>query len=484
MPSPLSTLAAAAPGARLHGDDVTVDDLSYDSRAAGPGSLFFCVPGGRADGHDHAPAALAAGARALVVERLLDLAAPQILVPSVRAAMGPIAATFFDHPSRAMTLVGVTGTNGKTTTTSILGSVFRALSVTPGVIGTVETRIGDIVEPVTRTTPESIDLQRLLARMRDAGVRGAAMEVSSHGLELGRVAATSFSCAIFTNLTQDHLDWHGTMEAYYRAKASLFTPAYAERAVINIDDAYGRRLASETGLPTTTVSIEGEADVTAERIEMDAGGSTVTARVRGARLEVRLALPARYNVANAMAVLGAAVALGWPLERVSDGIQAVRGVPGRLEPIDEGQGFTVLVDYAHTPDSIENVLRAAREFTPAGARLVCVFGCGGDRDRGKRPLMGAAAVRFADHVIITSDNPRSEDPRAIIAEIETGAREAGSGYEVEPDRAEAIARAISFARPGDVIVIAGKGHESGQEFADRTIPFDDRDVARAALRRA
>lgn len=491
MPAPLSRLVAAARGARVVGrDDVAVAvenlavvDLAYDSRRAGSGTLFFCVPGTRADGHDHAPAAVAAGAAALVVERPLDLEAPQILVPSVRAAMGPIASAFYDHPSRAMTLIGVTGTNGKTTTAFMLESVFRAMGVTPGVVGTVETHIGDLVEPVTRTTPESIDLQRLFARMRDAGVRAAAMEVSSHGLELGRVAATSFACAIFTNLSQDHLDWHGTMESYYRTKAGLFTPAYAERAVINVGDDYGRRLARETTLPIVTFSIAGDADVSVERLKMDAAGSRVTVRARGASLSLRVPLPARYNVANALGVVGAALSLGWPLDRVVAGIEAMPGVPGRLERIDESQGFTVLVDYAHTPDSLEGVLRAAREFTPAGARLICVFGCGGDRDRGKRPLMGRIAVELADRVILTSDNPRGEDPRAIIAEIESGAREAPGGYDVEPDRRAAIERAITEARPGDVVVIAGKGHESGQEFADRTIPFDDRDVAREAIGR-
>jgi UDP-N-acetylmuramoyl-L-alanyl-D-glutamate--2,6-diaminopimelate ligase len=483
VPTTLETLAWHARDARVVGDgSVAIADLAYDSRAVEPGTLFFCVPGSRADGHDFAAAAAAAGAVALVVERRLDHAVPQVVVDSVRAAMGPIAAAFFGHPSRAMTLVGVTGTNGKTTTAFMIESAFRSMGIVSGVTGTVETHVGDEILPVTRTTPESVDVERLLARMRDAGVGGAAMEVSSHGLHQGRVDGVRFACAVFTNLSQDHLDYHRTMEEYFDAKALLFEHEFTDRAVVNAGDVWGARLLSRTPLPSaTTFALDRDADVRALEIAMDSTGSTVVADARGERVAFRVPLPARYNVANALGVLATGVALDWPIDAVARGIEAVRGVPGRVERIDAGQDFTVLVDYAHTPDALEGVLLAAREITPAGGRLVAVFGCGGDRDRAKRPLMGKAATSLADRVIITSDNPRSEDPRSIIREIEAGAHGGDAPWEVIVDRRIAIADAINDGATGDVIVIAGKGHETGQEFADRTIPFDDRAVAREAL---
>lgn len=477
----LSTLASTVPGARLVGADVTVTDLAYDSRAVAQGTLYLCVPGAHVDGHSFAFNAVGAGAVALVVERELDVAAPQIVVPSVREAMAAIANSFFGEPSRAMRLVGITGTNGKTTTAFMLESVFRALGETPGLIGTVECHIGDEVLPVTRTTPEAIDLQRLLARMRDAGVSSCAMEASSEGLTFGRVEHTWFACSVFTNLTQDHLNTHGTMDAYLEAKAMLFRASMSARAVINVDDEAGRALAMRVGIPLTTFAIDREADVRARSIEMDAAGSTVSVQVLGATFEVRVPVAGRFNVSNALGVIGVGVALGLPLDAVAAGIAALPGVPGRLESIECGQDFSVLVDYAHTPDSLESVLRAARAFTPAGARLVCVVGCGGDRDQGKRPLMGRVVAEMADVAIITSDNSRSEDPLAIIAMIEEGARVSGRAFTSIPDRREAIAAAIEGAHTGDVIVIAGKGHESGQQFADRTIAFDDRVVAREIL---
>ena len=483
MPTTLSSLAAVARDARVLGDDhVRIYDVAYDSRAVAPGALFFCVPGGSADGHDHAPAAVARGAVALVVERPVDIAVPQVLVPRVRDAMGPMSSTFFGEPSRALTLVGVTGTNGKTTTTYMLESVFRSLDLRPGLIGTVETHIGDDVIPGTRTTPEAVDLQRLLARMRDGGVTAAAMEVSSHGLHQGRADGTTFACSIFTNLTQDHLDYHGTMEAYFEAKALLFRDDLSARAAINVDDAYGRRLASGAGIPVVTFGFAEDAAVRVTGVEMDASGSTVRIETGERARTLRVPIPARYNISNALGVVAAAQALGVDLDPVADGIASMHGVPGRLERVDEGQDFAVLVDYAHTPDSLEGVLRAARELVPGGARLIVVFGCGGDRDRGKRPLMGRAGVSLADHAIITSDNPRSEDPLSIIEQIEEGARAAGRPFASIPDRRDAIAAAIAEARAGDVVVIAGKGHETGQEFTDRTIPFDDRLVAREVLR--
>jgi UDP-N-acetylmuramoyl-L-alanyl-D-glutamate--2,6-diaminopimelate ligase len=482
VPMILQTLVDGARGARLHGDGgARIDDVAYDSRAVTPGTLFFCVPGDHVDGHEFAARAIASGAVALVVERLLDVDAPQVVVPSVRAAMGPVASIFFDDPSRALTLIGVTGTNGKTTTTFMFEAVFRALGMTSGVIGTVETHIGDAVLPVTRTTPEAIDLQRLLATMRDAGVGGASMEASSEGLAFERVEGTHFACAVFTNLSQDHLNTHGTMDAYFAAKELLFRPEMSERGVVNADDEYGRALAARTALPLVTFGIDHEADVRGHSLELARTGSSFVAEIGERSVPIRVNLPARYNVENALGVLAAARALGLPIGPVAEGIASLRGVPGRMEPIDAGQDFTVLVDYAHTPDSLESVLRAAREITQPGARLVVVFGCGGDRDRGKRPLMGKVGAALADRAIITSDNPRTEDPLAIIDEIEAGARETGQPYERIADRREAIAAAVDGAGRGDVIVIAGKGHETGQQFADHTIPFDDRVVAREIL---
>ena len=479
----LSELAASFPEARIQGDAaVAVVDLAYDSRAVEPGTLFFAIPGDAADGHDYIDEAVGRGAVAAVVERPVTAAVPQVLVASVRRSMGPLASAFFGRPSSAVMLAGVTGTNGKTTTTFMLERCFQAAGMIPGVIGTVETHIGSERLPAVRTTPESLDLQRLFARMRDAGVRGVAMEVSSHGLALGRVDGTTFACATFTNLTQDHLDFHETMEQYFLAKASLFEPRLAAKAAINIDDPYGRRLAASCVLPLVTYALD-DTGAAVHPVSMKLARAGTTARVATphGETDVQVPMPGRFNVANALAAISTFVALGLPVDAAAHGIAGLPGVPGRLETIDAGQPFSVLVDYAHTPDSLDRVLRAAREVTEGS--LVVVFGCGGDRDRGKRPHMGRIATSLADRTIITSDNPRSEEPRAIIAEIEGGARAAGLSYEVEPDRRAAIRLAVEGARAGDVIVIAGKGHETGQQFADRTMPFDDRVVAREELER-
>ena len=473
---PLSLLAAAAVGSEVRGDGTTrVTGLRLRDAEAGPGDLFCCVPGRRADGHDFAAAAAARGAAALLVERWLPLDVPQVRVASVRAAMGPIAAAFHGEPSRAMDLVGVTGTNGKTTTTYLLESVFRAAGVVAGVIGTTGVRIDGVPEPFPRTTPEAPDLQRLLATMVERGVGAAAMEVSSHGLDQRRVDGTRFACAVFTNLSQDHLDYHPTMDDYFAAKAMLFEPDRTASAVVNVDDAYGRRLLGR-GVPTTTYGIDADADLRATEVRTTGEGSTFS--VDGRR--VSTPLRGRFNVENCLAAIGAARALGIDDAVAVAGIEAVRGVPGRVETVEAGQPFLVLVDYAHTPDGIENVLRAARPL--ATGKVIIVFGCGGDRDRAKRPRMGEAATRGADLAVVTSDNPRSEAPASIIEEILPGARAGGGAFVVEPDRRAAIREALGRAAPGDVVVIAGKGHETGQEFADRTLPFDDRVVALEELR--
>jgi UDP-N-acetylmuramoyl-L-alanyl-D-glutamate--2,6-diaminopimelate ligase len=381
-----------------------------------------------------------------------------------------------------MALLGVTGTNGKTTTAYLLESVLATAGHTVGLIGTVETRIAGTRIPGLRTTPEATDLQRLLRRMRDAGVTGGAMEVSSHGLALGRVRATRFGAALFTNLTQDHLDFHRDMEDYYAAKRSLFDRSYTDVGVINVDDPYGARLAAETPIDVVGVSVAGAAGaaVHATDVQARAEGSVFTAVLRTATVSVRTSLPGMFNVANALLAVAAAEVIGIDPATAAEGIAACTGVPGRMERVDAGQAFTVLVDYAHTPDSLANVLRTMRAVTPG--RVMVVVGCGGNRDAGKRPLMGTVAVQLADDAIFTSDNPRTEDPQAIVDAMVDGAREVASArYSTQLDRRAAIAEALRTAAPGDVVVIAGKGHEATQEFADRTIPFDDREVARELL---
>jgi UDP-N-acetylmuramoyl-L-alanyl-D-glutamate--2,6-diaminopimelate ligase len=467
-------IAALAPAEVLRPASVEIADLAYDARAVVPGSLFFCVPGTRADGHEFAADAVGNGAVALVVERPLDLDVPQLVVPSARAAMPVAADEFFGRPTEELQVAGVTGTNGKTTTAFLLYAILAAAGRRPGLLGTIESRVGGERRPATRTTPEAIDLQREFREMLDAGDRSAAVEATSHGSALGRLDRVRFSALVFTNLTQDHLDFHGTLEQYFEAKRRLFTEARPPAAV-NVGDEHGRRLAQELRGQNEllTYGLTDDAELRADELELGPRG----ARFRADGIELETRLRGRFNVENVLGAVAAARLLEIPDDAIAYGVKELRGVPGRFEAVDEGQPFAVLVDYAHTPDSLENVLRTARDL--AQNRVICVFGCGGDRDRGKRPLMGGIATELADLAIVTSDNPRSEEPEAIIAEILEGAGDA----EVEPDRREAIARAIGEAAEGDVVVIAGKGHEQGQQFADRTIPFDDREVAREALRR-
>jgi UDP-N-acetylmuramoyl-L-alanyl-D-glutamate--2,6-diaminopimelate ligase len=393
-----------------------------------------------------------------------------VVVDDVRAAMGPAAARFYGDPTAELDVVGITGTNGKTTTAFLVRHLLEAAGRQTGLLGTVKRVVGGVEEEVERTTPEAIDLQETFRRMRDGGDSAAAMEVSSHALELGRVAGIRFGCRVFTNLTQDHLDFHETMDAYFAAKRRLFDEPGP--AVVNVDDEYGRHLAAE--VDAVTFGIEREADYRARDIEFDVMGSRFLLESPDGELRIESPLPGLFNVQNVLAAVAAVRSLG--VEQIS--LEGFGRVPGRFEAVDEGQDFGVLVDYAHTPDSLENVLRAAREV--ARGRLHVVFGAGGDRDRGKRPLMGDAARRLADRVVVTSDNPRSEQPEAIIDEVMEGA---GPEAERELDRRRAITRAIDEAEPGDVVVIAGKGHEQGQEFENgRKEPFDDVTVAREALR--
>jgi UDP-N-acetylmuramoyl-L-alanyl-D-glutamate--2,6-diaminopimelate ligase len=471
----LDELVAGIPGARVVGDgSVEVEDLAYDSRKVEPGTLFFCVVGEKVDGHEFGARAVEEGASALVVEReLTELAVPQVVVPDSRAAMAPLAARFWGDPTAELRVVGVTGTNGKTTTAFLVREVLQAADVYCGLLGTVKQVVGGVEREVVRTTPEAIELQKTFRQMLDGGDEACAMEVSSHAMTLHRADAIHFEVAIFTNLTQDHLDFHADMEDYFLAKRKLFE-AGPKVAIVNVDDPYGRRLAEE--FECLTFSAEGApADYSASEVEFDASGASFS--VGGMRL--RTGMPGHFNVANALGAFAAAEAMGVGSEIAVAGLARAARVPGRFEPIDEGQGFSVLIDYAHTPDSLENVLRAARRLTEG--RLISVFGAGGDRDTDKRPKMGRAGAELSDLTVITSDNPRSEDPEAIVAAVASGA-EGATELEVVVDRREAIALALGRAEPGDTVVIAGKGHEQGQEFeGGRKVPFDDREVAREEL---
>ncbi|HEX8075135.1 MAG TPA: UDP-N-acetylmuramoyl-L-alanyl-D-glutamate--2,6-diaminopimelate ligase [Thermoleophilaceae bacterium] len=458
--------------------DVEVSGLAYSSRAVKPGDLFFCVRGFKSDGHDFAPEAVRNGAAALVCERPLDLGVPDVVVRDSREAMAAVAARFHGDPTRTLRVVGITGTNGKTTTTFLVRAILEAAGESCGLLGTVGQVVGGREEPAERTTPEAVDLQATFRRMLDAGDSACAMEVSSHALQLRRTDGIHFACRVFTNLTQDHLDFHPTMEDYFAAKRRLFD-APGGAAVVNADDEYGRRLAGD--LPdAVTFAIDRDADFRARDVHFDPSGAEFTCATPDGEARMTTRLPGLFNVSNALAATAAARSLGVPLETIAKALAAADRVPGRFEPVDEGQAFAVLVDYAHTPDSLENVLRAAREITRG--RLHVVVGAGGDRDRGKRPKMGEVATALADRVIVTSDNPRSEDPEAILDQILAGA---GPGAEREVDRRAAIARAVGAAGDGDVVVVAGKGHEQGQEFeGGRKEPFDDVTVVREALREA
>jgi len=467
---------------------VEIAHLAYDSRRVGPGTLFFCVPGFESDGHDFAADALARGAAALVVERELGLGVPELVVRSTRAAMGPLAAHFYHEPSSELRVIGITGTNGKTTTAHLVYSLLQGTGERCGLLGTVESRVAGARRPATRTTPEAIDLHADFREMLDAGERHCAMEVSSHALELGRTDGVHFAAAVFTNLTQDHLDFHETMEDYFQAKRRLFLPAGGTEApriaVVNLDDPYGRRLADEIEHPVT-FAIDADADFRARELRVELAGSRFELDTPAGSHSIALPLAGRFNVSNALAALAVTHTLGVELETLVRALHRGVRVPGRVETVEEGQDFVVLVDYAHTPDSLRNVLNTAHEV--GRGRVICVFGAGGDRDRGKRPLMGEVGARLSDVLLVTSDNPRSEDPEEIIAEIMAGAslvaRPPGAPPVIaEVDRRAAIERAVALAGSGDVLVIAGKGHEQGQELADGVkVPFDDVTVAREAL---
>lgn len=456
----LAEVGSATDASRSGDGSVTVDDAFHDSSQVRPGSLFCCVVGRHADGHDHAAAAMAAGASALLVERPLDLGVPEIQVPDVRAVLGPVASLVHGDPSRALRVVGVTGTNGKTSTVAILGAILTEAGLATTIIGTLTG---------ARTTPEATDLARQLAAARDDGSSVVAMEVSSHALAQGRVTGTHFALAVFTNLSPDHLDFHGSMAEYFRAKARLFEPDLTERAVVNTDDPNGRLLFDAAAIPTTGFSAADATSVTSTSpLVFDWHGGPV-----------RTALAGRFNLDNALAAAAAAEVLGLGDDDVRRGLEAARPVPGRFEPVDAGQPFAVIVDFAHTPGGLERVLEAARD-AHRSHRVLLAFGAGGDRDPSKRPLMGAAAERGADLIVITDDNPRHEEPRAIADAVRSGMTDP-SAATIELDRRIAIGLVLDAARPGDVVVLAGKGHETTQTIGDDVRPFDDRVVARELL---
>lgn len=478
-----SELVQQIEGGRLAGGDTEIIGITYDSRKVGPGVVFVAFRGGTFDGHNFIADAIGRGAAAVIAEKDVKADVPVLVVPDSRAALPALAARFFDYPSRKMTLVGVTGTNGKTTTVHMVQSIFLADGKKAGLIGTLGARIGDELIETEHTTPESSDLQQVLARMADEKVDAVSMEVSSHALVQGRSAYCEFDCAIFTNLTQDHLDFHGTLEDYLNAKLKLFSeyPLRSSKrfvAAVNIDDPSAEAVMKAVKGDVITYGIESSADVTGSEIDVNASEISFVINYSGRSRRINVPVGGYFNVYNSLSAAAAGLALGIGLETVIKGLESVPKVAGRFESVDCGQDFGVLVDYAHTPDGLENVLKTARSLVKN--RLIAVFGCGGNRDRGKRPIMGRIGAELADIVVITSDNPRKEDPMAIIKDILEGIP-LNAKPEVVVDRREAIERAIMIAEPGDVVVIAGKGHEDYQIFADKTIHFDDREVAREVL---
>jgi UDP-N-acetylmuramoyl-L-alanyl-D-glutamate--2,6-diaminopimelate ligase len=477
------------PAARVHGAaDTVVTGITHDSREVRPGDVYLARAGAQTHGIAHVDQAVGAGAVACLPDpRSVDAAlaagaAAVVEVDDPRAVTGPAAAWVYDDPSHGMVVIGLTGTNGKTTTAYLVEAGLRAAGRVTGLIGTVETHIAGAAVASARTTPEATDLQALFASMREQGVATVAMEVSSHALALDRVAGTMFEVAGFTNLSQDHLDFHQDMEHYFAAKQQLFTSALSRRAVVAVDDAWGRRLAAEATVPVVTVGADDADWRRTEESVATSGGSLTMVSPDGDRHRLDVALPGAFNLRNAALAFVVLVECGVDAEAARAGIAALRAVPGRMEPVDAGQPFAAIVDYAHTPDAVTALLDEARVLADGG-RVIVVLGCGGDRDAAKRPLMGSAAARGADLAVLTSDNPRSEDPAAILAAMEAGARSADGSAQVvaELDRRTAIGLAVAAAAPGDVVVVAGKGHEQGQELADRTLPFDDRMVLRDAL---
>lgn len=481
----LGDLVSGIGGARLEtGQDLDVTDVAYDSRKVQPGTLFVAIRGLATDGHQFIDSARKKGAVAVASEEEARPGIPWIQVGDAREALATLSAALLGRPADALRLVGVTGTNGKTTTAYLVDAALRAAGQRVGLLGTVQYRIGDRLAEAVRTTPESSDLQKLFREMVDARCSHAVLEVSSHSLALKRVHGCAFTVGVFTNLTRDHLDFHGDMDRYFAAKRVLFDTLLREdgHAILNADDDRCAELAATSRGRVTTYGIEHDADLKAEDIALSLSGTSFRVRTRDGVLEMRTPLLGRFNVQNLLGALGACLALGLDPATAVRGLASLKGVSGRMERVDAGQDFTVVVDYAHTDDALKNLLETVRELQPR--RILTVFGCGGDRDKTKRPLMGAVAARLSDVVVITSDNPRTEPPEAIVEDIQRGI----NGYRkaerhVIVDRRDAIAKALEMAGAGDVVVIAGKGHETSQVLRDRTVPFDDRQVARDVLGR-
>lgn len=476
---------------RLDGaDSAEVPDLSgveYDSRKVAAGQIFVCIPGLKTDGREFALSAVQNGARALVVEQpISQCTVPQLIVSSARQALAILSAHFAGRPAQHMTVVGITGTNGKTTTSYFCEAVLKSIQRDCGVIGTIQAVVGGQSRSIANTTPESLLLHQLLSEMKSYGQDSVVMEVSSHSLDLHRVHQLPVDVAVFTNLTHDHLDYHKDMESYFQAKLKLFNSLQYRRdrkapyAVVNLDDYYGPRIVQELKVPFITYGFHPKAHLRASQLQSTTEGVQFQLNSPLGDFPVRLSMAGNFNVSNSLAAIGVGIALKGDIAQIISGIESVSRVNGRFEMIREGQDFSVVVDYAHTPDGLENVLRSAQEICKG--RLITVFGCGGDRDRAKRPVMGEIASRLSDLVIATSDNPRSEDPLGILSEIEPGLKKNSCDYEIEVDRTTAIFRAIHLAEPGDIVVIAGKGHETYQLIGDQVLPFDDREVARKALR--
>jgi len=473
----LSCLAKAT-AHTLIGEDVEVNELRYNSRKVEKGDVFCCVVGTLADGHKYAAQAVEAGAAALVVERQLDLDVPQVLVENTRIAMAEMAAAYYGYPADEMVMVGITGTNGKTSTSYMLKSIAERMGKKVGLIGTIRNMIGDIIIDTERTTPESVDLQRILRQMKDEKVDVVIMEVSSHSLDQKRVHGITYDVGCFTNLTQDHLDYHKTFENYFAAKKLMF--AQCEKAVINLDDSYAADMVAGVDIPVLTVGVREQADVTASEIDITTRGVQFDFNYRNVTSRFNVPIPGLFSVFNAMSAAGIALTLGWTLDSIKYGLEHMVSVSGRLEPLPTGKNeFTVLLDYAHTPDALENLLKTVRGF--ATGRVVTLFGCGGDRDHAKRPIMGEIAGRFSDFAIVTSDNPRSEDPMEIIASVEDGVKKSGCEYVVIENRREAIEYALKNANKNDVIILAGKGHENYQEINGGKQPFDEKEIVAEIL---
>ena len=461
--------------------DVDINEIFYDSRQVTPGSLFFCIEGFKADGHEFAPKAVEKGAVAVLLQRDVELpdGVTKVFVEDTRRSMGYISSAFYGNPTENMILFGVTGTNGKTTTTYMIKSILEQSGRKTGLIGTITNMIGSRKIPAERTTPESPDLQRLFHEMRKENVDAVVMEVSSHSLELSRVAGCVFDVGIFTNLTQDHLDFHGTIENYREAKAKLFKQS--RMAVINVDDEHGRIILDRLDGHSFTYGIYKPADIFARDIEITAEGVSFNLHILGGKIGVNLRIPGIFSVYNALAAASACYAAGISLSDIQAGLEGIRGVPGRFELLDTGTDYSVILDYAHTPDGLENILKTARDLTQG--RIVTLFGCGGDRDSAKRPLMGEVTGKYSDFCIVTSDNPRSEEPMKIIYDILPGLKKTGCPYIVIEDRRQAIEYALKNARKDDVIILAGKGHETYQQIKGKTIHFDEKEIVAEILGR-